>query len=94
MLLDIDYKNDERIRLKAYNVDNSVCNAGLRIYSILHQLRIELNYYVVPPEVGFHSYPELRCACTGLSEFKTYGLAFEKPTYKIYFFEHYFNLLK
>ena len=94
MLLDIDYKNDERIRMKAYNVDNPVCNAGLRIYSNHHQLRMELNYYVVPPETGFHSYPELRCACSGLSEFKTYGLAFKKPAYKIYFYEHDFNLLK
>ena len=55
---------------------------------------MELNYYVVPEKAGFHSYPELRFAYTGLSKFKTYGLAFEKPTNKIYFFEHYFNLLK
>ena len=70
------------MRRKVCHVDNPVCNVGLRIYTILAQLRMELNYYVVPVEAGFHSYPELRFACTGLSGFKTYGLVFDKLPYK------------
>ena len=77
MLLDSNYKNEDKIRRKAYNVDTPVCNAGLRIHSI-HR----------------HSYPELRFACTRLSESKTYGLVVEKQSYKICSFEHDFNLLK
>ena len=67
---------------------------GARIYTILSQLRMELNYYVVQVEAVFHSYPELRFACMGLSGFKTYGLVFEKRSCKICSFKHDFNLLK
>ena len=80
--------SDDRICRKAYHVDNPVCNARLESTQSPAQLRMELNYYVVPVEAGFHSYPELRFACTGLSGFKTYGLVFDKPAYKIYSFKH------
>ena len=82
MLLESNHKKDDRIRRKSYYADNPVWNAGLRINSVLLQLRMELNYYVVPVKSGIHSYPALRLACTGLSGFKTYGLAFEKRSYK------------
>ena len=57
MLLGVNYKNEYGIRRKAYNLDNPVCNAGLRIYSNHHQLRMELNYYVVPPELRLSFIP-------------------------------------
>jgi len=43
----INIKYDKK-RRKAYNVDNPVCNAGLRIYTAHTQRRMVLNYYVVP----------------------------------------------
>jgi len=82
----MSYKNDDRIRRKAYNVDNPVCNAGLRIYSIYRQLRMELNYYVVRVAWIFRFYPELRYACKGLSKFKIYGLVFDKTVRQNRFF--------
>ena len=83
MLIEGNLKNDSNIRRKAYNVDNPVQakrSSGLWQQQPASQPR-GLNYFVVPVESGFHSYPELRFACTGLSAFKTYGLAFGKQSY-------------
>ena len=40
MLLGVNDKNEDRIRRKAYHVDNPVCNTGLRVYSNHPQLGV------------------------------------------------------
>ena len=65
-----------KIRRKAFNMNNPVCNAGLKSHPYVTQLRSELNCYAVPEGMGIISYPELRCAYSGLFNFKTYGLVF------------------
>jgi len=65
-----------KIRRKAFNMNNPVCNAGLTSHTYAAQLRSELNCYAVPEGMGVLSYPELRFAYTGLFTFKTFGLVF------------------
>ena len=62
-----------KIRRKAYNVNNPVCNAGLTSHLHSAQLRMELNYYVVPEDCAIVFTP---CCVpyTGLFTFKTSGL--------------------
>ena len=62
-----------KIRRKAYHMDNPACNAGLRSRPHTSQLR-KLNCYAVHEDTDIFSYPGLRCAYTGFSIFKTYGL--------------------
>ena len=66
-----------KIRRMAYNVNNPVCNAGLKNHPYITQLRIGVELlYAVSKDMGALSYPELRFAYTGLFTFKTYGLVF------------------
>ena len=93
-MLESNYKNYGRIRRKAYNLNNPVCNAGLGIDQSSSNSVLGVELLRSSGRGRFSSYPELRFACTGLSGFKTCGLAFEKRSYKVCSFEHDFNLLK
>jgi len=75
MLLGIDFNNCVSVRRKAYDVDNPVQaqrSSGWKNVSYLPAtpLGVELRR---SSRVGggIFTYPELRCACTGLSTFKT-----------------------
>ena len=59
---------------------------GKMVSSVLPELRRSSTRYGVECVESLYR-PELRYACTGLSIFKTFGLAFEKQSYKMHPFE-------
>ena len=84
MLLKIDFKivlNYAGRRMMWITPCKRSAARGMTVSPTLPELRrSSTRYGVEGVECPYH--PELRYACTGLSIFKTYGLVFEKQSYK------------